>query len=188
MPPRHGGSPGAIPGNRTNSFHRLRVSTRQSFQNSAHSGRHGGSLPISRGRGRQAMHLPCKQAYVGALPTDSTILRSEPTFSRVGAKDALHRLLRRRAIVGSAQSYGWQAMFYIYVIESLSRSEQHYIGHSADLRQRLADHNAGKCPHTSKFVPWKIKLYIAFETIEQAQNFEKYLKSGSGHVFAKRNF
>ena len=27
--------------------HRLRVSTRPSFQNSAHSGRHGGSLPIS---------------------------------------------------------------------------------------------------------------------------------------------
>ena len=27
------------------------------------------------GRGRQAMHLPCKQAYVGALPTDSTSLR-----------------------------------------------------------------------------------------------------------------
>src|SRR5439155_16985209 len=25
------------------------------------------------GRGRQEMHLPCKQAYVGALPTDSTI-------------------------------------------------------------------------------------------------------------------
>src|SRR5258705_5692323 len=24
------------------------------------------------GRGRQAMHLPCKQAYMGALPTDST--------------------------------------------------------------------------------------------------------------------
>lgn len=27
---------------------------------------------FSWGRGRQAMHLPCKQAYVGALPTDST--------------------------------------------------------------------------------------------------------------------
>src|SRR5581483_8075897 len=25
------------------------------------------------GRGRQAMHLPCKQVNVGALPTDSTI-------------------------------------------------------------------------------------------------------------------
>jgi len=28
----------------------------------------------SRGRGRQGMHLPCKQAHVGALPTDSTNL------------------------------------------------------------------------------------------------------------------
>ena len=47
MPPRHGGSPGAIPGSRTTLFHRLRVSTRPSLQNSAHSGQHGGSLPIS---------------------------------------------------------------------------------------------------------------------------------------------
>ena len=79
-------------------------------------------------------------------------------------------------------------MFYTYVIESLSDFRQRYIGHTANLRQRLIDHNAGKCPHTSKFVPWKIKVYVAFETIEQAQHFERYLKSGSGHVFAKRHF
>ena len=65
-------------------------------------------------------------------------------------------------------------MFYTYVIESLSHPG-------------LVDHNAGKCPHTSKFVPWEIKVYVAFESIEQAQHFEKYLKSGSGHVFAKRH-
>src|SRR6266536_3144265 len=54
-------------------LHRLRVSTRPSLQNSAHSGQHGGSLPLSFwGRGRQAMHLLCKQVDVGALPTDST--------------------------------------------------------------------------------------------------------------------
>lgn len=87
-----------------------------------------------------------------------------------------------------AQSYGWQAMFYTYVIESLSHPDQRYIGHTADLRQRLADHNARKCPHTAKFPPWKIKLYVAFETIEQAQHFERYLKTGSGHAFAKRHF
>jgi len=79
-------------------------------------------------------------------------------------------------------------MFYTCVIQSLSGSDQRYIGHTADLRQRLVDHNAGKCPHTSKFVPWKIQVYVAFETIEQAQHFERYLKSGSGHVFAKRHF
>src|ERR1051325_9673877 len=74
-------------------LYRLRVSTRPSLQNSAHSGQHGGSLPFSFwGRGRQAMHLLCKQVDVGALPTDSTILRSEPTSSWVRVKDALHSL------------------------------------------------------------------------------------------------
>ncbi len=79
-------------------------------------------------------------------------------------------------------------MFYTHVIQSLSHRDQRYIGHTADLRQRVADHNAGKCPHTSKFMPWKLKLYVAFESLEQVQHFEKYLKSGSGHAFAKRHF
>ena len=53
--------------------YRLRVSTQPSPQNSAYSGQHGGSLPLSFwGRGRQAMNLLCKQVDVGALPTDST--------------------------------------------------------------------------------------------------------------------
>jgi hypothetical protein len=40
----------------------------------------------------------------------------------------------------------------------------------------------------SKFLPWKVEVYIAFETIEQAQGFEKYLKTGSGRAFANRHF
>src|SRR5439155_9340137 len=88
-------------------LYRLRVSTRPSLQNSAHSGQHGGSLPFSFwGRGRQAMHLPCKQAYVGALPTDSTILRLEPKQGE-GFK-------RRMSSIGSAKEdfprIGFQAM------------------------------------------------------------------------------
>jgi hypothetical protein len=49
-------------------------------------------------------------------------------------------------------------------------------------------HNNGKCKHSSKFKPWKLKVYIAFETLEKAREFEKYLKTGSGHSFAKRHF
>ena len=37
-------------------------------------------------------------------------------------------------------------MFYTYVIESLSHPDQRYVGHTADLRQRLVDHNAGEMP------------------------------------------
>jgi hypothetical protein len=34
------------------------------------------------GRGRQAMHLPCKQVYMGALPIDSTSLRPQRVSGR----------------------------------------------------------------------------------------------------------
>ena len=79
-------------------------------------------------------------------------------------------------------------MFYAYILQSTSEPSQLYRGHTADLRQRLHDHNAGKCPHTSKHLPWTVKFYAAFETLELAQAFERYLKSGSGHSFAKRHF
>ena len=79
-------------------------------------------------------------------------------------------------------------MFYTYILESTDNPNQRYIGHTTDLKKRLSEHNYGKCTHTSKHRPWKIKLYIAFETLELAQNFEHYLKSGSGHAFAKRHF
>ena len=79
-------------------------------------------------------------------------------------------------------------MFYAYILQSIADSKQLYRGHTADLKQRLAEHNSGKCLHTSKFKPWKVKFYAAFETVELAQKFERYLKSGSGHAFASRHF
>ena len=79
-------------------------------------------------------------------------------------------------------------MYYTYILESVKYPGKRYIGHSADLKQRLRAHNAGKSFHTSKYRPWKIKLYVAFEKRKTAQKFEKYLKSGSGHAFANRHF
>ena len=79
-------------------------------------------------------------------------------------------------------------MFYTCILRRLSHPDQRYIGHTADLRQRLAKHNKGDVPHTSKIKPWKIEVYVAFATEEKAIAFESYLKSGSGHAFAKRHF
>jgi predicted GIY-YIG superfamily endonuclease len=78
-------------------------------------------------------------------------------------------------------------MFYAYILQSLADSTQYYRGHTSGLKQRLMEHNAGKCPHTSKFPPWKVKFYAAFETLELARGFEQYLKTGSGHAFSKRH-
>jgi putative endonuclease len=75
---------------------------------------------------------------------------------------------------------------YVYLITSKGDEAHRYIGVTSDLKQRLADHNAGKSPHTSKFKPWKLVTYIAFSDRKQAEHFETYLKSGSGHAFARR--
>lgn len=79
-------------------------------------------------------------------------------------------------------------MFYAYILRSISDPSQRYIGSTQDLRARLAKHNKGDVPHTVKYRPWKVETYIAFETIEKAAAFERYLKSGSGHAFASRHF
>ena len=79
-------------------------------------------------------------------------------------------------------------MLHTYILQSLTDPRRSYVGHTANLRNRVAEHTAGKCPHTSKFLPWKLKVYVAFESIEQAQRFDKYLKSGSGRAFANRHF
>ncbi|MBR2625560.1 MAG: GIY-YIG nuclease family protein [Lentisphaeria bacterium] len=68
-------------------------------------------------------------------------------------------------------------------------TESHrYTGVTEDLAARLAKHNEGGVPHTAPFKPWKLEVYFAFETKEKAAAFEAYLKTGSGHAFAKRHF
>jgi putative endonuclease len=57
---------------------------------------------------------------------------------------------------------------------------------TSDLRTRLVQHNSGKSRHTAKHKPWQLVTYIAFSERRQAESFEAYLKSGSGHAFARK--
>jgi putative endonuclease len=77
-------------------------------------------------------------------------------------------------------------LHYVYILESLSDPERHYVGETADLKTRLKAHNAGKVPHTSKYVPWRVKTYVAFSDLAQSRRFERYLKTASGRAFAKK--
>jgi putative endonuclease len=78
-------------------------------------------------------------------------------------------------------------MKYVYLIESISHPEKRYIGISNDFNNRLKDHNTGKSPHTAKYRPWKVVVAVRFADDRKADAFKKYLKSGSGHAFAKRH-
>ena len=77
-------------------------------------------------------------------------------------------------------------MWYVYLLESEAVKGQRYIGLTNDLERRLAEHNTGKSPHTSKFKPWYMVTYVAFTDKGKAESFERYLKSGSGHAFANK--
>ena len=77
-------------------------------------------------------------------------------------------------------------MKYVYILQSQQDPEHFYTGITDDLDARLSKHNAGEVSHTSKYVPWTIKTYIAFADEKQAFAFEKYLKSASGRAFAKK--
>jgi predicted GIY-YIG superfamily endonuclease len=76
----------------------------------------------------------------------------------------------------------------VYLLRSLSHPGKRYIGITNDLKRRLADHNAGKSPHTAKGIPWKLAAAIYFQDGARAEAFERYLKDGSGHAFARRHF
>ena len=75
-------------------------------------------------------------------------------------------------------------MHYVYLIEG--RDGQRYVGLTTDLPARLTSHNAGQSRHTSKYRPWRLVTYVAFSDASLAMAFERYLKSGSGHAFARR--
>lgn len=77
-------------------------------------------------------------------------------------------------------------MKYVYILQSVDFDERYYVGVTDNLKARLAKHNAGDVPHTSKFRPWRIKTYIAFSNVKQALALERYLKTASGRAFAKK--
>jgi predicted GIY-YIG superfamily endonuclease len=77
-------------------------------------------------------------------------------------------------------------MHYVYLLESECVADERYVGITSELKKRFAEHNAGKSPHTAKFRPWSLVTYVAFSNQAKARAFERYIKSGSGHAFARR--
>lgn len=76
-------------------------------------------------------------------------------------------------------------MYYVYMLRS-RKNGLIYTGSTGDLRKRLNEHNRGESFSTKPYVPWDLAFYAAFETRGLAEDFEKYLKFGSGKAFAQK--
>ncbi|HJT80503.1 MAG TPA: GIY-YIG nuclease family protein [Chthoniobacterales bacterium] len=77
---------------------------------------------------------------------------------------------------------------YVYVLQSEADPDRFYTGCAEDLRVRITYHNCGKVRHTAKWMPWRLKIYVAFSDRLTARRFERYLKSASGRAFARKHF
>jgi len=78
-----------------------------------------------------------------------------------------------------------QIMFhYVYLLAG--KNNRLYVGMSADLRKRLAEHNRGKNFSTKPHGPWQLIHYEAYLNEKDAKRREKYLKTNQGARILKR--
>ncbi len=84
-------------------------------------------------------------------------------------------------------SDGGLLMKFVYLLQSINFPTKNYIRSTVDMTGRLEKHNSGGSPHTSKYRPWKLICSIEFEDEKKADEFKRYLKTGSGRAFAKKH-
>lgn len=78
-------------------------------------------------------------------------------------------------------------MYFVYILIS-EKDGSHYVGTTTDVARRVAEHNGGNATYTSAHIPYLLSWYCGFPDEKLARNFERYLKQGSGHAFAKKHF
>lgn len=76
-------------------------------------------------------------------------------------------------------------MHHVYLIES-EVSGKKYIGYTIDLKRRLSEHNDHKNVSTSKGQRWKLIYCETYMNKMDALGWEKFLKSGAGWRFLKK--
>jgi putative endonuclease len=76
-------------------------------------------------------------------------------------------------------------MFYVYVLYS-ERDAGLYIGYTCDLRRRIDEHRRGESFSTSYRLPFVLIYYEAYVCQADALGRERFLKSGSGRRYLKK--
>jgi putative endonuclease len=77
-------------------------------------------------------------------------------------------------------------MFYVYILQSL-KNKRLYVGFTANLRDRFNEHEKGKVSSTKNIRPLILIYYEAYRAEKDARIREKFLKTGQGREFIKKN-
>ncbi|MDZ4822593.1 MAG: GIY-YIG nuclease family protein [Flavobacteriales bacterium] len=78
-------------------------------------------------------------------------------------------------------------MFITYIIQS-EKDRSYYVGHSANLNDRLKRHNEGRSLSTKSKRPFIVVFTKEFATRQEAVAFELQLKSYKSSIYLKEKF
>jgi len=67
---------------------------------------------------------------------------------------------------------------FVYVLKTANPKAHFYIGLTSDVRTRLVDHNAGRCPHTARYRPWH--PHVTIELPDEQRGVPPSFPRGSG--------
>lgn len=104
---------------------------------------------------------------MGAIPITSTILRR-----------------RLRMVPSVTLCEGGLMNYFVYILRLADNS--FCVGYTENLKDRVSQHNQKQCKTTKDNLPVKLVWYSVFTNKKKAQNFERYLKSGSGTAFRRK--
>lgn len=77
-------------------------------------------------------------------------------------------------------------MYYTYLLEN-QNDKSWYIGYTSDLKKRLKEHTSGHGSQTTKKKEnWLLIYYEAYLNKKDAEGRERFLKSGSGRRYIKK--
>lgn len=76
-------------------------------------------------------------------------------------------------------------VYYVYLLYSTSKHD-FYTGYTSNLKRRLSEHNSGENISTAYRRPLKLIYYEAYMLKKDAENREKYLKTGMGKRVIKK--
>ncbi|MFZ5364667.1 MAG: GIY-YIG nuclease family protein [Patescibacteria group bacterium] len=76
--------------------------------------------------------------------------------------------------------------YFSYILRSIKYPNRYYKGYTSNIETILTRHNSGQSAHTSKYKPWQLVCYCAFEDKKTALQFENYLKTASGIAFMRK--
>jgi len=76
-------------------------------------------------------------------------------------------------------------MYYVYILKSL-KDNNFYTGYTSDLKRRIKEHFNSEEISTKYRLPLKLIYYESYINKKDALGREKFLKSGSGKRYIKK--